>query len=828
VSRALSFALSLVLLTSVAAPVAAKSPQPDPEASVPAIPDAGAIIPGEVVVGFHDVGRGSTAMTAHGLAVERVIEAPAAPAQSAVVVSTNGRSVDEVIGELRADPSVAFVEPNYVVRLADEGEVAVAVDDPQSASQYSLDQMRVRAAWSRSTGASNVIAVLDTGVQFNHPDLAGRLLTGYDFVNDDTNASDDNGHGTWVSGIIAANANDGYGMAGITWTDKVLPVKIMDREGTGSTADLAAGITWAADRGADVINMSVGGFPYSTAIQNAVNYAWSKGAVLVGAAGNNRREERFYPASYDNVVSVTATQVNDEFSNWSSWGPRVDVSAPGSSVLVTNCYVCTYGGHDTWGTHTYISGTSFATPNVAGVIALIRARYPDLTAQQVVDRLRSSTDDLGYPGWDSKYGQGRVNAWRALGGTTIGGTPTTGDALEPNNAIASAERIPIGSTTRPTLHPAGDVDVFAVDVPRAGRLDVRVTGVVDTRAYPYNKSGLPVDPIVDLYDANGTYLRRVDNVWEGGTELAQATVGSATRIYVRVSNWYANGNRTAYTITPTYVDTVAPTATLVMPATGATGVSRFVDPVIAFSEPVAGVNATNIRLRDLSTNSLVSLSVTYDTSARRARLVPGIARLAPARTYRVEILTGVVDAAGNPVTPATRTFTTGTSPFEDTGGSAFQGDIEWLVNSGITGGCAETRFCPTQSVTREQMAAFLSRALDLPAAGGDHFTDDGSSMHEEHIDRVAEAGISGGCSATRFCPTLVVSRGQMASFLARALALPPATADYFGDDDGHAHEADINRLAEAGIVAGCQTGSYCPNNPVTREQMAAYLRRSFD
>ncbi len=823
-SRALSIALSLLVLLTVVAPVAAKEPAPDPEASVAALPEAGEVVAGEVVVGFHERVAGEEALRNRGLVARRMTEA----ATPFALVATAGRRVEQVAAELRADPAVAFAEPNYVVRLADDGAIAVAVNDPQSPNQYSLDQMRVRSAWSFSTGGSNVIAVLDTGVQYNHPDLAGRLLPGRDFANDDTNAADDNGHGTWVSGIIAANANDGYGMAGISWSDKVLPVKIMTREGTGSTADLASGITWAADQGADVINMSVGGFPYSQAIQNAVNDAWNKGAVLVGAAGNNRREETFYPASYDNVVSVTATQVEDEFSNWSSWGPKVDVSAPGSSVLVTNCYTCTYGSHDTWGSHTYISGTSFAAPNVSGVIALIRARYPSYTPAQVVNRLVGTTDDLGYPGWDNKYGRGRVNAHRALGGTGSGGGPSSGDGLEPNNTLGGAKRIPLGSATRPSLHPAGDVDVFSVDVPRAGRLDVRVGGVVDTRAYPYNKSGLPIDPIVELYNAGGTLLKRVDSVSEGGTELAQLTVGGPARILVRVSNWYANGNRTAYTVTPTYVDTVAPTATLLRPVTGATEVSRFVDPTLAFSEPVSGVSASNVRLRDMATSALVPIGVSYNASTRVATLVPSVERLEPARLYRVEVLSGVVDAAGKPVTPATRTFTTGTSPFDDTGSSVFQGDIEWLLKSGITGGCAATKFCPKQTVSREQMAAFLSRALDLPAATTDYFTDDAASMHQAHINRVAQAGISGGCSEGRFCPLTGVSRGQMASFLARALALPAASSDHFSDDNGHPHEADINRLAQAGIVAGCASGSYCPNAPVTREQMAAYLHRSFD
>ncbi len=317
----------------------------------------------------------------------------------------------------------------------------MAVSDTQTAGQYSLDRMRVRDAWKRSTGGSNLVAVLDTGVQADHRDLRNRVVKGYDFVNDDSSAIDDNGHGTWVAGIIAANANDGYGIAGISWKDRILPVKIMSAGGTGSTADLAAGITYAANRGADIINMSVGGFPYSQVIQDAVNNAWNKGAVLVGAAGNNNRRETFYPASYDHVVSVSATQVEDEFSHWSSYGPKVDVSAPGSSVLTTNCTAAACM-HEDWGSHTYISGTSFATPNVSGVVALLMARYPAKTPAQIVSRLLGTVDDLGYRGREDRYGLGRVNAFRALGATVAQPSRRSGDAMERNNLFGAA---PCGS-----------------------------------------------------------------------------------------------------------------------------------------------------------------------------------------------------------------------------------------------------------------------------------------------------------------------------------------------------------------------------------------------
>jgi hypothetical protein len=174
---------------------------------------------------------------------------------------------------------------------------------------------------------------------------------------------------------------------------------------------------------------------------------------------------------------------------------------------------------------------------------------------------------------------------------------------------------------------------------------------------------------------------------------------------------------------------------------------------------------------------------------------------------------------------ATRWSWTIVSPFTDIGSSAFKNDILWLYSEGITGGCSSTKFCPTATVTREQMASFLARALKLPASGVDFFTDDNSSIHEGDINRIAAAGITGGCDTGRFCPGSNVTREQMASFLARAFALPGTGTDFFTDDETSIHEGSINRLAASGITGGCGPGRYCPKANVTREQMAAFLHR---
>jgi hypothetical protein len=170
------------------------------------------------------------------------------------------------------------------------------------------------------------------------------------------------------------------------------------------------------------------------------------------------------------------------------------------------------------------------------------------------------------------------------------------------------------------------------------------------------------------------------------------------------------------------------------------------------------------------------------------------------------------------------------TPFTDIDGNPFRLSIIWLYHEGITGGCTSTLFCPKDAVTREQMASFLARALDLPATTTNFFTDDDTSIHHGAINRLAAAGITGGCTATQFCPKDLVTRAQMASFLARALKLPATSTDFFTDDTGNIHEGAINRLRAAGITGGCHRtfAWFCPGMSVTREQMAAFLERGIN
>jgi len=260
------------------------------------------------------------------------------------------------------------------------------------------------------------VGIVDTGILSSHPDLSGKvancarsqgLLPIFSGTIQEGSCADDNGHGTHVAGTISANANNGTGVTGVAFNSPLSICKALGGPlGTGSTADVANCITWAHDKGAKVISMSLGGGA-STTLKNAVDYAWKSGgatgSVLIAAAGNDGDATLNYPAAYPNVVSVAATDSSDARASFSNANADVQIAAPGVDIL------------STWndGAYNTISGTSMATPHVAGVAAVIKGKNPSLTAAGVVSKLNTSVDDLGAAGRDQNFGFGRVNLQKA-------------------------------------------------------------------------------------------------------------------------------------------------------------------------------------------------------------------------------------------------------------------------------------------------------------------------------------------------------------------------------------------------------------------------------
>jgi subtilisin family serine protease len=309
------------------------------------------------------------------------------------VIDGHGQALAALQRHLLDSPLVAAVEADGTAI------VTLTPTDPLWSNEWYASKVKAPAAWDTTVGAGGpVIAVLDTGIQFHHPDLDGRVLAGWDFVNNDSNPWDDNGHGTMVAGVAAGAGMNSVGIAGMCWRCRILPVKVAGSHGTLTWSDAIAGILWATDHGADVINMSFGSLSGSAALADAVNYAERHGVVVVAAAGNEGTTAKFYPAAYPGILSVAATTNTDALYSFSTRGSWVTLAAPG----------CTWTSqrNSTWGS---FCGTSAAAPVVAGTAALYIAAHPGAMRTEVQYAIRSSAVPIAV-----NIGGGRVNAAAAL------------------------------------------------------------------------------------------------------------------------------------------------------------------------------------------------------------------------------------------------------------------------------------------------------------------------------------------------------------------------------------------------------------------------------
>lgn len=326
---------------------------------------------------------------------------------------------------LSEDPRVEYAELDYVVHAA------VIPNDTDFDQQWGLSKIRAPAAWDQATGTSDlIIAIVDTGVDLNHPDLNAKIVPGWDFVNGDALAQDDHGHGTHVAGIAAAETNNGQGVAGVSWGARIMPIKVLDGNGDGYWSDVARGVRYACNHGARIINLSLGGDNPSSTLEDALEQAYQDGCLIAAAAGNSGRKEIDYPARYPEVIAVTATDRYDALASFSDQGPEAEVAAPGVDIWST-LWPHTYG---------WKNGTSMSTPYVSGLAALIWSACPQLDNSGVRGVLQSTAKDLGAAGWDSQYGYGRIDAKNAL--EYAGPPPTLTVSTHRMLFLADAERGP--------------------------------------------------------------------------------------------------------------------------------------------------------------------------------------------------------------------------------------------------------------------------------------------------------------------------------------------------------------------------------------------------
>lgn len=347
---------------------------------------------------------------------------------------------DAIVKQLAHNPNIQYAEKDYKAQAFD------VPDDPFFLDQWGLQKIQAPKAWGITHGSSSVlVAIVDTGIDGSHPDLSSKIAGRANFTTDPD--TDNNGHGSHVAGIVAADTNNGIGVAGTGYNTRLLSVKALDSTGSGYYSWIANGITWAADNGAKVINMSLGGNSPSTTLQNAITYAANKGVVIVAAAGNNGNSFPEFPAYYSPTISVAATTSTDQKAYYSNYGLWVLMAAPGDSILST------YQGD-----YAYLSGTSMATPFVSGVASLVWSEHPTWTASQVISKIENSADKISGTGTYWKYG--RVNACAAVDCTvtttptpTQTQTPTITPTQTPNPTVTPTQAPTATPTTSPTIAP---------------------------------------------------------------------------------------------------------------------------------------------------------------------------------------------------------------------------------------------------------------------------------------------------------------------------------------------------------------------------------------
>jgi len=477
----------------------------------------------------------------------------------------------DTVARLAKNPHVRFAEVDRLV------PPTATANDPMFSSEWHLTKISAPAAWDTSTGSGVTIAILDSGVDGNHPDLSTKMVPGWNFYDSNSNTSDVYGHGTIVAGAAAAATNNSTGVASVAGGAKIMPMRVTDTTGYAYASSLAQGLTWAADHGARVASISFQGVAASATVQNAASYFRSKGGVVIVAAGNTGAQDNTAPSDLMTVVS--ATDSNDVIASWSTYGSFVDIAAPGVSIYST----VKGGGYGAY------SGTSMATPVVAGTAALILARRPDFAPAQVASTLYSSATDRGPVGVDISYGHGRVNAAAALALAAGAATDTT----KPTAAISS----PTGGTVSGLVN----VAVSAADNVGVTRVDLRVNGTTvasDTLA-----------PFQFAWDST--------KVANGAATLtavaydAAGNAGTSAGVSINVSNG-----------APPPADTTAPTIRITAPGSGAK-VSGMVTVSTSASDNSGATGITQLLYVD---GTLVASgngsSMNYKWNTRKAKAGP--------------------------------------------------------------------------------------------------------------------------------------------------------------------------------------------------------------
>lgn len=447
----------------------------------------------------------------------------------------SGEDIKAWLRRLQSEPGVEYVHPNGRVHVLAAAATApqssqeraeqlaasgVKVNDPDFSLQPYLARIGAVKAWETVREQTKLtIAIVDTGVDLDHPDLIDNLVPGVNLVQPGRPPNDDNGHGTSVAGVIAASANNERGIAGIIWKANIMPIKALDNRGDGTEEELGEAILYAVKNGARIVVLSVGLHRYSPYMLDIVNYAESKGVLLVAAAGNDgvlfgSKAAVKYPAAYPTVLAVGGVKPNGGIDPRSNPGPELDLMAP------WNVYTTGLGG-----LYRNEEGTSMAAPQVAAAAGLAWAQYPSLKPHEVRALLRQTAKDIGAAGVDSKSGYGLVQIDKAVQKALIP------DAYEPNDSTKTAKRLPLGKNISAVLDGGEDQDWYRIDVPHNGTITINYQNI--------GESGEAVQPVRLYQYFNGEQRIVADSKLSSATFAFEAKKGTHL-IRLEIINQYSD------------------------------------------------------------------------------------------------------------------------------------------------------------------------------------------------------------------------------------------------------------------------------------------------
>ncbi|MEJ2201572.1 MAG: S8 family serine peptidase [Desulfuromonadaceae bacterium] len=522
-------------------------------------------VPGELLVQF-EVGLPKAAMAGemqrHGASVVESL-----PRIRVHRLKVNEANREQVKAALSHNPHVTFVEDNFIAFSS------YIPNDTSFANQWHLPKISAPEGWDISTGSSLVpIAIIDSGVDSSHPDLAGKLISGYNFLGGNTDTSDVLGHGTAVAGSAAASSNNSLGVAGVAWDNPIMPLVVLDASDYASYYNIASAIIYAVDNGAKVINISIGGSSSSSTLQYAVDYAWNNGAVIFASAMNYGTSTPYYPAACNHVLAVSATDKNDAKASFSNYGSWIDIAAPGYYIYTTN----RGGGYGYW------NGTSFSSPIAAGLAGLIWSVNPLLTNEEVVNLLQNNADDLGAAGFDELFGYGRINVLASL--------------------QAAQEFVPVPDSTSPTVTLTSPGDSSTI----SGTLTINAVASDDSEVAKvelYVNNQLLATDVSPAYSFNWDTLTVAEGwyVLQAKAYDTSGNVGQSESVQVLVSN---------------PVDNQAPVATIISPLPGESSKKLF--KITATATDNVGVSQLDLFIDGSLVQSVAGDLVSYTWVVRKA------------------------------------------------------------------------------------------------------------------------------------------------------------------------------------------------------------------